>query len=91
VATAREQIKLYEFSLLPQAEQALKASEVAYLAGKVDFLALLDSERMILMIKNGYFKIMSDLGRSLAQLERLVGEDLMKMRIEDNSDKEGLG
>ena len=91
VATAREQIKLYEFSLLPQAEQALKASEVAYLAGKVDFLALLDSERMILMIKNGYFKIISELGKSLAQLERLVGEDLMKMRPEDSLNKEGLG
>ena len=80
VATAREQIELYEFSLLPQAEQALKASEIGYLAGKVDFLALLDSERMILMIKNGYFKILAELGRSFAQLERLVGEDLLKMQ-----------
>jgi outer membrane protein TolC len=77
VATAREQIELYEFSLLPQAEQTLKASEVGYLAGKVDFLALLDSERMILIIKNGYFKILAELGKSFARLERLVGKNLL--------------
>ena len=79
VTTAQEQIVLYEFSLLPQAEQALKASEVGYLAGKVDFLSLLDSERMILMIKNGYYKILAELGKSLANLERLVGKDLINM------------
>jgi cobalt-zinc-cadmium efflux system outer membrane protein len=91
VATAQEQIDLYEFSLLPQAEQALKASEVGYLAGKVDFLNLLDSERMILMIKNGYYKILAELGESLAKLERLVGKDLLNMttnsknrRVEDD-------
>jgi cobalt-zinc-cadmium efflux system outer membrane protein len=76
VETAREQIDLYKFSLMPQAEQALKASEVGYLAGKVDFLNVLDGERMILVIKNGYFKILAELGRSLARLERLVGKDL---------------
>ena len=60
-----------------QAEQALKASEIGYLAGKVDFLNLLDSERMILMIKNGYFKVFSEYGKSLAKLGRLVGKDLL--------------
>ena len=78
--TAREQIELYESSLLPQAEQALKASEIGYLAGKVDFLNLLDSERMILTIRNGYFKILSELGKSLARLERLVGQDLFETK-----------
>jgi outer membrane protein TolC len=82
ITTAREQIELFKYSLLPQAEQALKASEVGYLAGKADFLSLLDSERMILTIKNGYFKILAELGKSFAQLERLVGEDLLKLRSE---------
>lgn len=81
VSTAQEQIDLYEFSLLPQAEQALKASEVGYLAGKVDFLNVLDSERMILMIKNGYYKILAELGKSLAELERLAGKDLLNMAV----------
>ena len=79
VETAREQIDLYKYSLLPQAEQALKASEVGYLAGKVDFLNLLDSERMILTIRNGYFKIFSEFGKSLARLERLAGKNLLEI------------
>ncbi|NIM57983.1 MAG: TolC family protein [Candidatus Aminicenantes bacterium] len=75
--TAQEQVELYQYSLLPQAEQSLKASEVGYLAGKVDFLNLLDSERMVLQIKIGYFKAISDRGKSFAQLERVVGKDLI--------------
>jgi outer membrane protein TolC len=80
VQTAKEQIDLYRYSLLPQAEQALKSSEVGYLSGNVDFLNLLDSERMILTIRNGYFKIFSEFGKSLAQLERLVGQDLFEVK-----------
>ncbi|NOR53631.1 MAG: hypothetical protein GQ536_06050 [Candidatus Aminicenantes bacterium] len=79
VKTAKEQIELYEYSLLPQAEQTFKASEIGYLAGKVDFLNLLESERMVLLIKTGYYKAVSHFGISLAQLERAVGRNLMKM------------
>jgi len=75
--TVEEQIKLYRYSLLPQAEQSFKASEIGYLAGKVDFLNLLESERMILMIKIGYHKAVSDLNKSLARLERVVGKELV--------------
>lgn len=77
VKTDEEQINLYRYSLLPQAEQAFKASEVGYLAGKVDFLSLLDSERMVLMIKTGYHKSIADFGKSLARLERVVGKDIV--------------
>jgi len=70
-------VNLYKYSLIPQAEQSLKASEVGYLAGKVDFLNLLDSERMLLLIETGYFKAIADLGKSLAQLERVVGKNLV--------------
>jgi cobalt-zinc-cadmium efflux system outer membrane protein len=75
--TVEEQIKLYQYSLLPQAEQSFKASEIGYLAGKVDFLNLLESERMVLMIKTGYHKAVSDLNKSLARLERIVGKELV--------------
>jgi outer membrane protein TolC len=70
---------LYRYSLLPQAEQTFKASEIGYLTGKVDFLDLLDSERMVLLVKIGYFKTIADLGKSLARLERVIGKDLTEM------------
>ena len=77
--TAEEQIKLYKFSLLPQAEQSFKASEIGYTAGKVDFLNLLESERMVLMIKNGYYKAVSDWNKSVARLERVVGRNILSL------------
>lgn len=77
VKTAEEQVELYRYSLLPQAEQTFKASEIGYLAGKVDFLNLLDSERIVLMIRNGYYKIVSDLNKSVARLERIVGRNIL--------------
>jgi len=86
--TAEEQIKLYKFSLLPQAEQSFKASEIGYTAGKVDFLNLLDSERMVLMIKNGYYKAVSDWNKSLARLERIVGRNILS---ESETDEENRG
>ena len=78
--TAEEQVRLYKYSLLPQAEQSFKASEVGYLAGKVDFLNLLDSERMVLTIRTGYHKALADYSKSLSRLERIVGRDLVKHR-----------
>lgn len=76
VKMLEEQIKLYTYSLLPQAEQSFKASEAGYLTGKVDFLNLLESERMVLIVKTGYHKSVSELRKSLAQLERIVGMEL---------------
>ena len=84
IKTYEDQLALYKHSLIPQAEQTLKASEIGYLSGKVDFLNLLESERMILQIKTGYFRNLSDSRKSLARLERLIGQDLTK--IHNNSD-----
>jgi cobalt-zinc-cadmium efflux system outer membrane protein len=76
IKTFEEQLSLYKHSLIPQAVQTLKASEVGYIAGKVDFLNVLESERMIIQIKTGYFKTLSDSKKSVARLERLIGRDL---------------
>jgi len=81
VKTVEDQIKLYQYSLLPQAEQSFKASEIGYLAGKVDFLNLLESERMVLMVKISYHKTISDLRKSLARLERVVGKEFVDTEI----------
>jgi outer membrane protein TolC len=83
VKTYEDQLALYKHSLIPQAEQTLKASEVGYLSGKVDFLNLLESERVILQIKTGYFKNLSESRKSLARLERLVGQELIVQNTPD--------
>ncbi len=89
--TYKDQINLYEHSLLPQAEQSLKASEASYISGSTDFLNLLDSERMILQIKTGLYKTLSDFRKALARLERLVGQDLTESTKIKNANRRPLG
>jgi outer membrane protein TolC len=89
--TYEDQISLYEHSLLPQAEQSLKASEASYVSGSTDFLNLLESERMILQIKTGFHKTLSDFRKALARLERLVGKDLAEIAKIKNATRRPSG
>ncbi|MFH1594615.1 MAG: TolC family protein [Candidatus Omnitrophota bacterium] len=72
----RDIVGLYETALVPQTEQAFEASRTAYEAGKVDFLNWLDAERVLLQTKLAYYKSIVDYEKSIAYLERVVGQDL---------------
>jgi cobalt-zinc-cadmium efflux system outer membrane protein len=89
--TYEDQVQLYEHSLLPQAEQSLKASEAGYVSGTADFLHLLESERMVLQIKTGLYKTISDMRKALARLERLVGQDLEELVITKSANRSPFG
>jgi cobalt-zinc-cadmium efflux system outer membrane protein len=73
-----EQTQLYEYSLIPQAEQALRSAEIAYIAGQTDFLSILDGERMLIQLKTAFAKLTADRGKSLARLERVVGNEILE-------------
>lgn len=63
-------------SLLPQAELTFKAALASYETGKVDFATLLDAQRQIRMARQTQIKIQAEAQSRLAELERLVGDDL---------------
>ncbi|MDP2910783.1 MAG: TolC family protein, partial [Candidatus Omnitrophota bacterium] len=67
---------LYRTTYVPQAEQLLKSSSASYETNQVDFLNLLDSERMVLEFKLDYYKTLVELEVSFSELERSVGIDL---------------
>ena len=67
---------LFKTTYVPQAEQLLKSSSSSYETNQVDFLNLLDSERMVLEFKLDYFKAIIDLEISVSELERAVGAQL---------------
>jgi len=73
---------LFETTYLPQAEQVLKSSSIGYEANQIDFLNLLDSQRMFLEFKLDYYKTLIDLEVMVAELERAVG-----MRLEKGGNK----
>jgi len=66
-------LELYDRGLLVQAESALESALSAYRTGKLDFLSLLDSERMLLQARLGYVKEQSSYQKILAGLERAIG------------------
>lgn len=76
VQTAYRLSDLYRTSVLPQAEQALKVSESAYQADRMNFLELLDAARSLLDFRLEYYQYVADYEQSFAELERVVGADL---------------
>ena len=63
-------------SLLPQAQATLQAALVGYQTGKVDFATLLDAQRQLLQAKLDALKAQVAAQTNLAQIEKLLGEEL---------------
>lgn len=78
VKTAADIVELYATTLLPQAEQSLKAATIAYGADRADFLNLLESQRALLTLRLGYYRALVDFQQRLAEVERAVGGDLVR-------------
>jgi len=74
--SAQQTESLVGNSLLPQAELTLQAALVGYEAGKVDFATVLDAQRQIRQAKLSRIKAQAEGQARLAQIERLLGEDL---------------
>ncbi|HCY62193.1 MAG TPA: transporter [Oxalobacteraceae bacterium] len=73
---ARRTEMLLANSLLPQAELTYRAALASYENGKVDFATLLDAQRQIRMAKQNQVKAQAESQARLAEIERLLGEEL---------------
>jgi outer membrane protein TolC len=74
--SAQQTEALVSNSLLPQAELSLQSALAGYEAGKVDFANVLDAQRQIRQAKLSRIKAQAEGQARLAQIERLLGEDL---------------
>lgn len=72
----REQLDLFEKTLLLQAEESLRLAEVAYASGTVGALDLLDSERTLFGVRRGAERARTDLTLTLARLEGVIAGPL---------------
>jgi outer membrane protein TolC len=73
---AARRIGLYRDTLLPKARQSLKATEAAFRAGTVNFVDLVDAERVLLEFDLAYHRALADHATRLAELEMLIGRPL---------------
>lgn len=73
---ARRTEALVTDSLLPQSELTFQAALTGYQNGKVDFATLLDAQRQIRLAKQNRIKAQAEGQARLAEIERILGEDL---------------
>jgi outer membrane protein TolC len=79
VEQAGRSVRIFQNTVVPQAEQSLMASRAAYENNKVDFLMLLDSQRTLRDLKLAAHQALADFGTRLAELEFAIGVQLRKM------------
>ena len=88
IGTLGEQMRLFNTTLIPQAQQSLQSAEAAYSTGSLGVLDLLDSERVLLEVRLGLAQLITDYMKSLADMERATwlavsGGEAVKSRLEE--------
>lgn len=73
---AKRKINLYKHTLIPKGDESLKVTQMAFETGKVDFINLIDAQRILLEFRLAYERALADHAQSLAKLEILVGREL---------------
>lgn len=71
--TQRDVIRLYREDVIPQAEQTAESALGAFIAGKSEYLMVLDSFRMLEMFRMEYYMAQAEFHKSVAELERQAG------------------
>ena len=74
--TAQRLVDLYGTTIIPQSSLALESAISGYEVGKVDFLTLLDSLVTLRNYELSYYEQLSNMEKSVAALEPLVGVPL---------------
>jgi len=72
----RRSLTLTTENLLPQSELTFRSALAGYESGKVDFATLLDAQRQIRQAKLNQVKAGINAQMRLAEIERIVGEEL---------------
>jgi len=75
---ADRKINLYKESLIPKAEQSLEVNRKGYEAGQMEFINLIDAERMLLEFELAYERARADHLIHRAELGKLTGIDFLK-------------
>ncbi|HEY5581955.1 MAG TPA: TolC family protein, partial [Rhodoferax sp.] len=76
IEAARRTEMLASNSLLPQADLTFSSAMASYENGKLDFATLLDAQRQIRQAKQSRIKAQFEGQMRLAEIEKLLGEDL---------------
>ena len=76
LASSYSEVLSLQKDVLPAAEQAFSAAGEAYRVGKITFIEVLDAQRALLEARSSYIGSLADYHKSLAEVERLIGQPL---------------
>ena len=74
----RTQLALYVKAIIPQGRAALASATASYQVGKVEFLTVLENQATLFRYETEYFRLLTDFATALAELERVVGKEMLK-------------
>jgi len=75
VQSGRRLVNLFKTSIVPQTTQTLEAAIIGYQNDKIDFLTLINTQRMFQDVKLKYWKAIVVYSQNLAELEQILGVD----------------
>lgn len=73
----RAQLALYVRSILPQGRAAFESAATGYVAGKTDFVTVLEQRATVFEFELAYERALADFARKLSELERVVGAEVI--------------
>lgn len=76
--TAKELVKVYEMSVVEQADESLNIMLLSYREGATDLVNLLDAQRTRNDVRSNYYRSVSAYYLSLFQLELVTGTEIRK-------------
>lgn len=83
---ADRKINLYKSSLIPKAKQSLEVNRKGYESGTMEFINLIDAERMLLEFELANERAMADHLIARAKLSQLTGTDYLLNPNEDSNE-----
>ncbi len=74
----RAQLAVYVKAVLPQGQASLASATASYQVGKTEFLTVLENQATLFSYETEYFRALSDFAKTLAELERVVGREVLR-------------
>ncbi len=72
---AKRRVELYKLNLIPKSNEALSASQKAYISGKADLITFIDAQRQLLQFNLEYEEAVVDYLKQKALLKSYMGSE----------------
>ena len=78
VERERTRLALSVKAIIPQSRAALASAAASYQVGRVEFLTVLEDQATVFTYETDYFRALSDFAKNVAELERVVGAEVLR-------------